>query len=311
MERNKAAWSGSLCKAVSENETKLEQQHETMGDDNYGRARRELVRSCLQSCAGGAKDPFCSHLEEPLEQAVGYQIGTEALCPTGRARVAELRAGKDSYRPFPPTRLNVGVRAGVSQFKYVNADAVDQPLTKHSETRGEISAGSSFWHIFDSTAGPRWTFEALALWGRHYAASDSKARWCKTVGLAPGAAAGGTDTAQTCNEEPLGAPSRSHILRMAARVGVIERLAGWWRTAIGVDAQFPINGDAPVAVTTGPILVLSTASGPDSLKYKGLVLLGPVIQFQKDHDGSKSTKGLITLTLGGDALLFAQTFDQL
>jgi hypothetical protein len=297
-----------LCQIAREPVAKLKADGNVSPQDRLKRWN-ELVRSCLQMCSGGSDDPFCSLLSHPLENDVYLNISSDELCESGKKYREKIEEEAGKYRPFPPQMMNVGGRVGWGQYKYVTSTAAEQPLMEEARRHASWSVGGSYWRIAEASGKMAGTLELLLLFQDRYQASDRKAKWCVPVGLVAGAAVGATP-AEECKEETLGLPSRTKTVRLGARIGLVESKVASWRVAFGGEAQIPVSGDAPLAISMGPMAILSTQNGPDGLKYKGLIRIGPSLYIERKKGARTTASGLLTFTLGGSRTLFSQMFDE-
>jgi hypothetical protein len=297
---------------------KLATQIAQISSKEYDGQRHEIVRSCLQSCAKGLAAPFCALIKQPIESDVRYHIKRKAFCSSGQKRIADAEIEYADYRPFPPLMANVGVRVGQSQFKFYSANP-DQTLTSSTVRPTDVTAGTSGAFILYGEGKKSFvpTLEWLALYQRKYQASDGKVHWCSPAGMVrrPGSpdAMPLYDPVETCHDEVLGGPARAREFRFAGQVGLLGGSDGAWRAAMGPMVELPTFGDGKVKyrLSWNALVLFSTTSGPATLKYRGLIKVGPTIFAEKRRDGSMDTGALLNLFLGGDRLLFSPNFDEL
>jgi len=135
--------------------------------------------------------------------------------------------------PFPLRIVSLGFLAGWDSFKYLSTTSPDLTLVKN-EQHGYGLLGFYFATIPPSLAGdliPSLELTLSSEW--KHQASTTQAMWCVPAGSVARPDGTGTDAAQICDKQPLGAPKSMEVFSASALAGAADRKGALWRFAAG------------------------------------------------------------------------------
>lgn len=222
-------------------------------------------------------------------------LGPQADDVCRDATIAIHEADNQAKLPLPKQQVALSLSGGQSEFSHLLPTADLMVLA--SETVREPWFAASLRFARYSPVSRISTEVAGSLQSSHEASSQN-ARWCTPVGMVE------SDPAETCDEMPLGAPTKTTTATAAAYVGLVGHDHDW-RAAIGPVTSFGFGGDKlayDLGIELPFYLVRSTAG------FSGVVRVAPAAFVTRDADGVSDTKILLTLTLLGSRTLFDTAF---
>ncbi|HZS42010.1 MAG TPA: hypothetical protein VFF06_34515 [Polyangia bacterium] len=261
--------------------------------------KREAWNACRQICQPGVAANGCERFSSSLQPV---DTSPEDLCDAGQKIWLEKydRQLREVRGRFPKHVVGLGGALGSSQFTYLASDVssfgaitnVDVapagsrlPLSVHTENDLEGRAALSYAYV--STERP-FSIELPLTYRYFHTAQTQTTTFCtpsqNVITNAPSDPNSMPTIAmgQTCQTLPLGAPTATHEVAIAAYFGYVNKPDGFWRFGVGpsIDWQHIINGQASadrVALTIQSPIYLNFASAPKSWAgdFKGVVVLTP------------------------------------
>jgi hypothetical protein len=233
----------------------------------------------------------------------------KTLCKAGNEHLKNA-AGEPASSPYPLYVISIGGTYGANAFKYLDGKpGPTNPLTQATVTKSDFAIGGVFtWVEHRAFGNIRRTVEVPVVFQSKWSAADTTAKWCTTQGLVP--RSGGSDAAQTCDEQPLGPPQHSSKLWTAVIVGGVYKST--FRASIGPTFSYDFAATTPSPWALGMEAPLSVAllDGLSGYKgsYKGVIRLVPAFAFVHKEDGV-GVSAMVTASLLGERSLFGGVFD--
>jgi hypothetical protein len=250
--------------------------------------RRQLVRAC-ESPSFKPRSSKGELLDLNVEGQAD-EVDALELCESGQRALAALDPTNQKALPLPKRQVSFSFSAGRSAFRHLSQVGPEM-LAPKSVKKPRFSASIGYVQYAPQE---RLSVELASTLASSYLTSSRKARWCTSVGAVGGA------PADSCSELPLGDPTRSTSLSVAAFLGFVGDDYNW-RLAMGPTALLQFGGNE-VAYEAGfelPFYLVRASAG-----FSGVIRVAPAALLTRDAEGDEDTKVLLTLTLLGDRTLF-------
>lgn len=229
-------------------------------------------------------------------------VSAHLFCPKGAATLAKIdTVSRDQALLYPSRIISVGVLLGESRFKYLGPAADPALLTPASTSKPKLSFGLTYVRL--PYEGPI-TIELPVRMDMSWESASRTARWCRPAGSVVRPDGSGSDPAEICDEQALGAPKRNMSVRGAFQFGYIHKQSGTWRLAVGPAAKYSVvtSGDNTYEVGLEAPLYLSMPLAKNG--YQGLIRVAPSMMITHANDGTDDSRFLLTVALLGDRSMF-------
>lgn len=281
--------------------------------------RREALIDTATQTVKDCSDakPLCKWLGDRVAKGdisggMASDMDPADFCPAGKRMLSEkfdipLR---DDRGRFPQRTISVGFGYGANLYKYLEGPR-DGTLKTSSATKSSITAGASFTYV--QPKGGSVTLELPVLFTSSWAESSTSAKWCATVGQVPrDAPSVGSDPAQSCQEQPYGAPTQTSEIWAAALLGAVDKRDGLWRISLGPTFAYQIEGKNKNQYRVGlqaPVHVnLASFSKEYTGSYKLLARVVPAVEISREGDVT-GVQGGVAVQLLGARNLFGRALD--
>jgi hypothetical protein len=279
-------------------------------DADLNAAKVSAFNTCAVECAG--QDSCKFKVSAAFEDKT--KVTPEDLCPAGQEVFLRYEATIPGRRSFPALRISLGTAAGRSKFKFLDGmpgngiDRVDR-----SEIHASSRAGASLLFVpADTTrAGQNraFTLEGRVLYTNAWNSASDTVRWCQPEGNVPAAPG---STVELCQDRALGAPGNPRSLALGASFGIGDTAKQFWRASLGAFADLDLGGGTTDFGVEIPIY-LSFASGSAPVgyagDYKGVLRVGPRLQWTKSSNGSYSAEFFVVVDALAQHSIFSEVLD--
>lgn len=133
--------------------------------------------------------------------------------------------------------------------------------------------------------------------------STTKAQWCTPVGMLADED-GGMPALASCEERPLGDPTRMTKISAALRAGLVSKSRSW-RISAGPTGKLGFGGDETTYELGFDVPFYFVRSAVD---FTGVVRVAPALIWTRDAAGEKDRKVLLTVSLLGSRTLLETAF---
>ncbi len=268
--------------------------------------RRELVFRCLLDPLWNPVAKDVSVVGAPparLREVMGRRgnasvdnLDYSDYCGVAKKKMRELE--DERILPLPRQQFVLGVSIGRDELKQLSPAGSAMVFRSSARARSRFGIAAGYAHFVPAYG---LLVEIPASMKRLSEPSTTKAQWCAPVGLLEDE---DMPALASCEELPLGNPTRVTKVSAALRAGLVSE-SRVWRISAGPTAKLGFGGDQTTYELglDAPFYFVRSA-----VDFTGVVRVAPAVIWTRDADGGKDTRVLLTISLLGSRTLLETAF---